>query len=302
MADSDEQSLLEAALSESFSPPSLKRQSIPPTTEHAVEPEATTSSDTEGISPTPIDASHEKWKEEYEEQVKVWKSQSAEAREKAEKERARWESIRAADPESAHKKPPLSDSATWTTFSQFSTTSSTSNPPLAESPSPADARDLVTGESSKARVNAGTTGAQVISSSHSRRETGDDQKWEDLPSDITSSLPSMSFPESNSNEGSSPGHHDHERSPRHPPEEPVIATLSVFDSSLSTKTRLMALGSALAINLLLPFVNGVMLGFGEIFAKDVVLKWLGWKTDRPGSVSSTLGLRKSTFRRSKSDS
>ncbi|KAK7454636.1 hypothetical protein VKT23_011389 [Stygiomarasmius scandens] len=298
MSQSDEQALLEAALSESFTPPSLKRQSIPP----AVEFEASTlvSVSSEDVPPTQ-DESHDKWKEEYEEQVKLWKSQSAEAREKAEKERARWESIRAADPGGVHNQPLLSDSATWTTFSQFSTSS---NPPLAESPSPADSRDLVTGESSKTRVVAETS-AQTVSSSHSRRETGDDQKWEDLPSDITSSLPSMSFPESNSNsnEDSSPEHRDDDRPRHHPPEQPVTATLSIFDSSLSTKTRLMALGSALAINLLLPFVNGVMLGFGEIFAKDVVLRWLGWKTERPGFVSSSVGIRKPSFsRRSKSDS
>jgi hypothetical protein len=35
------------------------------------------------------------WKQEYEAQVEAWRVQSAEAREKSEKERARWEAIRA---------------------------------------------------------------------------------------------------------------------------------------------------------------------------------------------------------------
>lgn len=51
----------------------------------------------------------------------------------------------------------------------------------------------------------------------------------------------------------------------------------------------MALFSSLAINLLLPFVNGVMLGFGEIFAKNVVVGWLGWKV--PGSTAANVGVR-----------
>jgi hypothetical protein len=31
-----------------------------------------------------------------------------------------------------------------------------------------------------------------------------------------------------------------------------------------------------AINLILPFINGVMLGFGEIFAHELAFRW-GWK-------------------------
>jgi hypothetical protein len=53
-----------------------------------------------------------------------------------------------------------------------------------------------------------------------------------------------------------------------------------------------ALFSSLAINLLLPFVNGVMLGFGEIFAKDVVLKWFGWGGGKSGKVAAGVGIGK----------
>jgi len=31
-----------------------------------------------------------------------------------------------------------------------------------------------------------------------------------------------------------------------------------------------------AINLMLPFINGVMLGFGEIFAHELAFRW-GWR-------------------------
>jgi hypothetical protein len=44
--------------------------------------------------------------------------------------------------------------------------------------------------------------------------------------------------------------------------------------------------SSLSINFLLPFVNGVMLGFGEIFAKTVIVEWLGWGP----SVAANVGL------------
>ena len=84
-------------------------------------------------------------------------------------------------------------------------------------------------------------------------------------------------------------HHGH----RHHGDRPGTATLAVFDPQLSTKTRIKALASSLAINLLLPFINGVMLGFGEIFAKNVLVGWLGWKV--PGQrVATNIGIRART--------
>ena len=44
------------------------------------------------------------WKAEYEAQVQSWRAQSAEAREKAEKERLKWESVRAIEKEEATKR------------------------------------------------------------------------------------------------------------------------------------------------------------------------------------------------------
>ncbi|KAF8541578.1 outer membrane protein TOM13-domain-containing protein, partial [Trichophaea hybrida] len=34
-----------------------------------------------------------------------------------------------------------------------------------------------------------------------------------------------------------------------------------------------------AINLILPFINGLMLGFGELFAHELAFRW-GWGTQR----------------------
>jgi hypothetical protein len=94
----------------------------------------------------------------------------------------------------------------------------------------------------------------------------------------------MSFPEQSTPplESNHEGH-DHKHSHHNTPSQ--TATLAVFDSTLSTRTRLKAFASSLAINLLLPFVNGVMLGFGEIFAKDIVLKWF-----RSGSTAAAVGI------------
>lgn len=81
------------------------------------------------------------------------------------------------------------------------------------------------------------------------------------------------------------------------PEGPVpVPTLSIFDSRLSTRTRLIALFSSLSINLFLPFVNGVMLGFGEIFARNMAVRFFGWKVPgtesrAPGGAATAVGVR-----------
>ena len=125
----------------------------------------------------------------------------------------------------------------------------------------------------------------VVETPLSRQDTAteESQKWEDVPS-LTSSYPSMSFPE-------------HEQTPPQdrrvaPQPAPVSLTSAIFDTSLSRRTRLTAFFSSLAVNLLLPFVNGVMLGFGEIFAKNVLMDWLGLL--KPRSVATAVGIRGSS--------
>ncbi|OAV96064.1 hypothetical protein PTTG_26454 [Puccinia triticina 1-1 BBBD Race 1] len=57
-------------------------------------------------------------------------------------------------------------------------------------------------------------------------------------------------------------------------------TLSLFthltDPSLSWATKLGCFGATLGINFLLPFINGVMLGFGEIAAREFLGVYFGW--------------------------
>lgn len=126
-------------------------------------------------------------------------------------------------------------------------------------------------------------------------------KWEDIPSEMESSFPSISFPSDPHSPSSS---HHAQRDLKHLPHEddpshshhhgetakqgPSGPTFAVFDQTLSRRTRALALFSSLAINVLLPFVNGVMLGFGEIFAKNVIVGWFGWKA--PSTVASNVGV------------
>jgi hypothetical protein len=122
-----------------------------------------------------------------------------------------------------------------------------------------------------------------LSGNHERPDAT--EKWEEIPS-VTSSFPSLSFPRS------SPDHSLREgasiQNPLTPQTKaPLSATQAIFDPSLPTRARVSAFFSSLAINMLLPFVNGVMLGFGEIFAKNVILGWFGWKT---GGTVAAVGI------------
>ncbi|KAK0469834.1 uncharacterized protein EV420DRAFT_69601 [Desarmillaria tabescens] len=269
--DGADESLLEAALNQAFTPP--PRRSSTDQDDHSTSRDdvAVTAADTPSASksPEPLVSSEvlESWKSEYDSQVETWRSQSAEAREKAERERARWEGVRARVRESS-----LQDSNEgWERVGSKGNSLAPSSVSGLSSSIAGSSKDIVT-------VELPAT-PHILGPGPPPSQSEDSQKWEDVPSSITSSFPSMSFPEHTEN--SSPT-----RQRSQDTKVPVSATLAVFDSSLSTRTRVKALFSSLAINFLLPFVNGVMLGFGEIFAKNIVLEW--W---RPGSSSTMTGIR-----------
>ncbi|KAF7327890.1 hypothetical protein MKEN_00368900 [Mycena kentingensis (nom. inval.)] len=262
--DDHEQDPLAAALASAFvSSPSLR-----PPTPPAQPPPETTSLASESTTESSV-TSDDLSQSEYEAHVAEWRAESAVQREKAEKERARWEAIRAAEQqEAALRKAARPEGTSSTPEHGWETVGAPKS-----SPSPADARDLVTGERPK------PVPAQ------SAHDTADDsQKWDEVSEPLTSSYPSLSFPDRTNTP-----------SPQHvpPPARIESATTAIFDSSLSARTRVTALFSSLAINLFLPFVNGVMLGFGEIFAKNIVLEYFGWRPLGPGSVAATTGLRSS---------
>ncbi|QRW04296.1 hypothetical protein RhiLY_03295 [Ceratobasidium sp. AG-Ba] len=190
--------------------------------------------------------------------------------------------------------------------------------------STADARDLVSGEvtgghgsqtlaqntigypSSAASIHTlgETSDASPVHLSGAELSMGEGAKeWEEVPS-VASSFPSLpeqhpanSIPlqptyrprQVTSKKEKEKEHHHHRHHHKHAsaPATPPSLTLTVFDSNASTRTRVVALVSSLAINMLLPFINGVMLGFGEIFARNVVGPWFGW----PKPVASSVGVR-----------
>jgi hypothetical protein len=157
-----------AALAQAFSPPPSRPPSVQlsaPQAEHNTEEtEIATSlsfgrSDDVSVSTdaaqegTSSDSSGGSWKIEYEEQVKIWRAQSLAAREKAEKERKRWEEIRTSEREDAARPdvavpvvPKEGHEAGWETVSNTQKSDPTVVSGL-HSPSLADSRDLVTGES-----------------------------------------------------------------------------------------------------------------------------------------------------------
>ncbi|CAE6475536.1 unnamed protein product [Rhizoctonia solani] len=280
------------------------------------------------------------WKDEYDARVANWRAESAEARAKAEAERAKWEELRASGHVPEHE--------TWETVGSEpeaapseSTGTAVDAPGASISPqahgsvadevnappvtSVADARDLVSGETSGGNgaevLGQNTLGYPPSAVSIRTLETSDvdaspvnlsgpefsaneggNNTWEELHS-VGSSFPSLPD-QHNANtiplqptyrprqavpkkEKDRQHHHRHSHPPA--PAPPPSLTLSVFDPALPTRTRVIALFSSLAINMFLPFVNGVMLGFGEIFARNVVGPWFGW----PKPIATSVGVRAS---------
>ncbi|KAH9926821.1 hypothetical protein B0H21DRAFT_137944 [Amylocystis lapponica] len=307
MADTlnpDEEVLLQSALATAFSPAPLPRQSVhlepPAPPQHAPENPPPSSTTPESAPSAEPESAEAVWKTEYDAHVEDWRQRSAEQRQKAEEERARWEALRAKEQQEGK----LSES-----ISAYSMSGSgwESVGPAARggSPSPADVRDLVAGEAQgEPREDPCTsTPPDTHERTSSEPESTKHDRWEDIPSSLASSYPSLSFPsDPHSPSSGRPTArevplHAHNRAPTQPhPSAPAAAlapgsaTLSVFDRALSPRTRALALLSSVAINVLLPFVNGVMLGFGEIFAKNVVVGWFGWKPAGPGALSASVGL------------
>ncbi|KAG6865911.1 hypothetical protein C0991_010744 [Blastosporella zonata] len=292
-ANNAPEDILQSVLGQAFSPPPLQPIPVPSVEIESLSPSnETVAAQREPLAESSISSgsSTDSWKAEYEAQIETWREQSAEAREKAEKERERWEAIRAVEKKEAERRKALGiadepepeptgqeHEAGWENVTQHSSKTATA---VTESQPSVQLPDA----SSKSTAPMAPIEREVPRP-HSQADTKDgSQKWEDIHSSVTSSYPSLEYPERT--ETPSPSH----RHPAPPPVAPLSATLAVFDSTLTTRTRVKALFSSLAINMLLPFVNGVMLGFGEIFAKNVVMKWFGWKPTGPGYVAVATGI------------
>ncbi|KAF8596283.1 hypothetical protein BDV93DRAFT_610971 [Ceratobasidium sp. AG-I] len=280
------------------------------------------------------------WKDEYDSRLANWRAESAETRAKAEAERARWEELRAAGKAPEHEWEAVgAGGASVAAESDTVISESTGTGGLgsgaeahgsaadgvnahAAEPSPADGRDLVTGEgnggngaevlaqstigypASAASIHTLESDASPVHLSGAELSTNEGvNTWEEIPS-LASSFPSLpeqhntnaipmqptyrprAPPAKKEKQHRHSSHHSHPPAPVAPPS----LTLTVFDSNVSTRTRIVALVSSIAINMFLPFVNGVMLGFGEIFARNVVGPWFGW----PKPIATNVGVRAGT--------
>lgn len=119
----------------------------------------------------------------------------------------------------------------------------------------------------------------VMQSRHSTTS----QAWEEINRSSSSGsgedLVEVSKPSSPQQSGSAA----HQQPPSHPPS----LTLSVFSSpSTLSVSRVVAV---LGINLVLPFINGVMLGFGEIFARQVVSAGRAWYWEGSNFIHKLVG-------------
>jgi hypothetical protein len=145
--------IFQLSLSTSFSPTSVPRQTTTqPSQSKGAESSAIDPPASSEIKLSESSTSTDDWKTEYHSQVNTWRAQSAEAREKAERERNRWEGIREAEKRDAEKRKAEGKSVHlegheggWETVSQGQSSLTTSTGQIL-SPGPVDARDLVAGE------------------------------------------------------------------------------------------------------------------------------------------------------------
>ncbi|KIK45066.1 hypothetical protein CY34DRAFT_802029 [Suillus luteus UH-Slu-Lm8-n1] len=258
---------------------------------------AITSEVTEGSEAVEEDS----WKGEYEAQVEEWRAQSAEARAKAERERARWEQIRKREAE--ERQALGQEPENWDALGSHITSSFAAASEVLASSSPSLASTSLVDSEHLVSEHKGPS-SQAHASQHLKTDTGSpSQKWEHIDSSPTSSYPSMSFPETSIPSSPSPpnvafqqttGRDQPQKQPsaeRKPSNVPPSTIPSLLDGAIAPRTRMTLLLTSLAINLFLPFVNGVMLGFGEIFAKNVLVGWMGWKS-QSGRTAAKVGVRR----------
>ncbi|KAI6003414.1 hypothetical protein EDC04DRAFT_3074199, partial [Pisolithus marmoratus] len=262
--DPADKQLLKSALEHPFEPADVPVKPAVPSSMNSNEIVAPTANvSTAHIDPVTSSepAEEDPWKAEFEAQVEEWRAKSSEAREKAEHERAKWEAIRKQEEE--ERQALGQEPETWESLGSHITTSI------------AAASEVLAGSTpSLVSTPSGAEGTQT-------------------------SYPSLSL--SDPSGPQSPSHRRDSFPPEYPPPPPEKAvetkvanpppsTLpSILDGTIKRRTRMSLILSSLAINLLLPFINGVMLGFGEIFAKNVLVGWLGWKL-RSGRTAASVGL------------
>ncbi|WVQ67079.1 uncharacterized protein L199_005273 [Kwoniella botswanensis] len=142
-------------------------------------------------------------------------------------------------------------------------------PPIFQDPVPASQTTAPTESATLSRHSATSGAWEELSRGSPSGSSGEEVS---RPQSNSEESDIVNIPSSSSKRG---GDHQHPQ----PPSQPPSLTLSLFNPSQLTFRRVLAV---IGINLVLPFVNGVFLGFGEIFAREVVrvgkLVWRGERT------------------------
>ncbi|KAH0832926.1 hypothetical protein J3R83DRAFT_11893 [Lanmaoa asiatica] len=295
----DEHQLLEAALENPFEPTEVPLTSRSSTTSPSPSvPTPLTEPTSSETPPTEDDT----WQTAYSAQLSEWRAQSASARTKAELARAEWEALRAR--EKSERQALGEPAESWDGLGEHITASTAAASETVSHSLSASITSLSSVEHVESHMKPEESVGHA--GQHGKTENGSpSQRWEHLSPSPTSSYPSMSFPEASVPQSPSPQPallvqtsapapaqpHPHPKADQHQTYVPPSTLPSIMDNRVAPRTRLSLVLSSLAINLLLPFINGVMLGFGEIFAKDVVVGWFGWKKRR-GSTAAGVGLRR----------
>ncbi|OWZ76567.1 hypothetical protein C365_04718 [Cryptococcus neoformans Bt85] len=130
------------------------------------------------------------------------------------------------------------------------------------------------------------------------RHSATSQAWEEISGQSSGSGEQVSPPRSSDSDDIVQVPSNPEKAPETPlpPTQPPSLTLTLFtNASALSIPRIFAV---IGINLVLPFINGVMLGFGEIFAREVVkvgkAVWRGERSLFNWNRSSGLGGRGTT--------
>lgn len=254
------------------------------------------------LTPSAVGDDEDPWKAEFEAQVSELQAQSPQALETAERERAKWEEIRKHEEE--EREAIGQEPETWDTLGSHVTSSMAvvseflaGHTPTSEGPPSPIQVNVSSIDGAMPSTDHGS-----VSEHHSVESVSPSQKWVQISPSLGSSYPSISLSDP-SGLSSSPAPR-----PSPPPscsptqrhkssvEErntaiPPSTLPSIMDHTVTRRTRFSLIVSSLAINLFLPFVNGVMLGFGEIFAKNVLVGWFGWRT-QSGRIAAHLGVRR----------
>lgn len=225
----------------------------------------------------------EDWKPSYEANLAVWEAEAAEARTKAEATRAKFEDAAAAEAKAAADERKQAASAAKEATARAEREARLASALAEEPPRPHHKKAADT--ASKVRE----AWELVKDSPTPTASAPASQTWEEISAphssveDISASSPDRNVSEKHSTATGLPvqtsGAVGAGAADNGGPTQPPSLTLSIFTNhGALTARRVLA---PLGINLVLPFINGIMLGLGEITAREAVrVGRLWWRGER----------------------